>query len=684
VPPEPPLPSLLPETPAGDEQPSWGQRVRRVLIGRPRDLADRSLFHRLSLVPFLAWVGLGADGLSSSAYGPDEAYRTLFTDAGAHTYLALGLAGMTAMTVFVIASAYSRIIEQFPHGGGGYVVATKLLGGRIGVISGCALLVDYMLTITVSIAAAGDALFSMVPPQLHLLHIPLMDLKLPMELLFIVGLTTINIRGAKESVLALTPIFILFLVTHLVLIGGGIFSHAHQIPQVASSVSTGFHQGLTTLGIGGMLLLFVHAYSMGGGTYTGLEAVSNGMPIMREPRVKTAQRTMVYMALSLAFTAGGLLVCYLLWNVTAIKDNTLNAVLVKKFVGSSAFGPLFVFLTLASEGALLIVGAQAGFLDGPRIVANMAVDSWAPRRFSALSDRLTTQNGIVLMGVASLAALLYTQGDVRHLVVMYSINVFLTFSLSMFAMARLWSGRRKERTWKRHTALFGFGFVLCLTILVITVLEKFTQGGWITLVVTSSFVVVCFIIRRHYTIVAAQFAKLDEALKAIERVPMPAATPPELDPSKPTAVLLVGSYSGLGIHTLLQIHRTFPHHFRNIVFVSVGVIDSGKFKGEDELHALRDSAEATLKKYVELARRLGFAATSRLAVGTEVVSEAEQLCLQVAKEFSHVVFFTGRVIFQREHWYHRLLHNQTAYAIQKRLQWIGMPMVIMPVRIRAS
>src|SRR5262249_22279333 len=134
-------------------------RLRRVLIGAPRDLADRGLFHRLSLIPFLAWVGLGADGLSSSSYGPEEAFRTL----GEHTYLALGLAIAMATTVFVISAAYSRIIEEFPHGGGGYVVATKLLGERLGVVSGSALLVDYVLTITVSIAAAGDALFSIAP-----------------------------------------------------------------------------------------------------------------------------------------------------------------------------------------------------------------------------------------------------------------------------------------------------------------------------------------------------------------------------------------------------------------------------------------------------------------------------------------------------------------------------------------
>ncbi|MEK7681462.1 MAG: amino acid permease, partial [Chloroflexota bacterium] len=211
------------------EAPSPWKRLRRVLLGGPRSLADQALFHKLSLVPFLAWVGLGADGLSSSAYGPDEAFRTL----GQHTYLAVGLAFMTASTVSIISLAYSHIIERFPHGGGGYLVASQLLGPRVGVVSGAALVVDYILTITVSIAAAGDALFSFLPLAWH-------AWKLPVEVLLIAGLVTINIRGVRESVIALAPIFLVFIATHVVLIAGGIAFYAGDLPALAESVGEGF------------------------------------------------------------------------------------------------------------------------------------------------------------------------------------------------------------------------------------------------------------------------------------------------------------------------------------------------------------------------------------------------------------------------------------------------------------
>ena len=174
---------------------------------------------------------------------------------------------------------------------------------------------------------------------------------------------------------------------------------------------------------------------------------------------------------------------------------------------------------MLSEGILLVVAAQAGFIDGPRVLANMAVDSWVPRRFAALSDRLTTHNGIVLMGATSLAALLYAKGDVGTLVVMYSINVFLTFSLSMFGMLRhTWKTRREAQHWHRNL-LFGVGFALCATILVITVMEKFKEGGWITLLCTGAVIGLCFVIRGHYRRVRFKLAQLYQDVKHIGASP---------------------------------------------------------------------------------------------------------------------------------------------------------------------
>ena len=646
-------------------------RVLRTVIGKPRDLRDRSMFHRLSLVAFLAWVGLGADGLSSSAYGPADSFHVL----GAHTYLAIGLALVMAATVTVLSMAYSRVIEEFPHGGGGYVVATKLLGERAGVVSGGALLVDYVLTITISIAAAGDALFSFLPPGWQ-------DWKLSAEVAAIALLTLLNLRGVRESVLILTPFFLLFLVTHAILIGGGLIVQAPHIPETFETARRGYYDGVATLGVGGLLVLFLHAYSLGGGTYTGIEAVSNGVAIMREPRVATAKKTMRYMAISLAVTASGLLLCYLLWNVhwTPGSGKTMNALLAERFVQKVPLGDTFVWLLLLSEGAILLVAAQAGFVDGPRVLANMAVDSWVPRRFAALSERLTTQNGILLMGGAGLAALLYTGGTVHHIVVMYSINVFLTFTMTELSMCRLWLGRRAARPdWKKEIRIHVLGLVMCVTILSITVVEKFHLGGWVTLSVTGGLVLTCFLVRRRYNTVNGKLEALYRRLLDTPRRAGPPAGEP--GPGDRIAAILVARFGGLGINTFLSAFRDFPDHFKGAVFLSVGVIDSREFKGEGTTEQLRSSLQSQLDKYVAFAQGQGVPATSRLVVGTDAVAEAEQLCLAVEREFPRITFFAGKIIFEREHWYQALLHNETAFALQKRLQWAGRSVVIVPAKV---
>jgi amino acid transporter len=663
------------------------KRVRHLLIGRPRDLQDKSLYRHLSLVAFLAWVGLGADGLSSSCYGPEESFKAL----GTHAYLAVGLALLTALTVFLISSAYGRLIEKFPHGGGGYVVASKLLGPKIGLVSGCALLVDYVLTITVSVAAAGRALRDLFEYSDAWV--------IPVDVALLVLLTVLNLRGVKESVVALAPIFLIFVISHVVLIVGGIVAHVGQASERVHELSTSFRGDWSREGFGfaGMLILFLRAFSLGGGTYTGIEAVSNSMAILREPRVQTARSTMRYMAISLAFTAAGLLLCYLLWDIHPIGDGkrTMNAMLAEAFFAKWPGSRILVSLTLGSEAALLLVAAQTGFLDGPRTLANLAVDSWAPRRFAALSERLTTQNGVALMAIASLGALLYASSQsgaaaaagatagidpVGRLVTMYSINVFLTFTLSMISMARYWWHAGPDRPSRAsRLALFVVGAMVCSMILVVTITEKFTEGGWVTIGVTGACIAACLLVRRHYVAVAEKLSSLYADLARIDLPGTPVTREP--DPLEPTAVVLVSSYGGLGIHTVLNVFRSFPGHFKNLVFASVGVIDSGVFKGEHAVGGLEKRTTSMLHKYVDLGQRLGVPSTLRVGVGIDAVEAAEELCQEVAKEFPRSTFFAGKVIFKEEGVFQRFLHNETAVALQKRLHFGGLTMVILPARV---
>ncbi len=649
-------------------------RLRGLLLGRPRNLFDPRIHQHLALIAFFAWVGLGSDGLSSSSYGPEEVFRQL----GAHRPLALYLVAAVVGTVFLISGSYRQIIEQFPSGGGGYLVATKLLGPVPGVISGGALVVDYVLTIAISVAAGCDAIFSFLPAAAH-------GLELPAELAVVAWLILLNLRGVKESVYVLTPIFLAFLVSHAGLIGYGLLRHGAALATIAGATVRDTRAAAGQIGLAGVGLVLLRAFSLGGGTFTGIEAVSNGVGILREPRIDNGKRTMLYMATSLAVTAGGILLCYLLNDVAFAPGKTLNAslwgLLTRGWsLGGVPLGPGLVAFTLVSEGALLFVAAQTGFLDGPRTLAAMAADEWVPRRFKNLSERLVTQNGVLSMGLGAGLVLLYTRGAVDLLVVMYSINVFLTFTLSQFGMSRHWlAARREGKPWRRRLAVAAGGTVVTATILIVTTALKFREGGWVTLLATALLITVCFLIRRHYGRVRGHLASLDDSLMFLPLPKRP--TMPELAVDGPTAIVLVESYGGLGVHTLLSIQRLFPRHFLNVVFVSVGLVDSAQFKGVDELGALEAKVRHDLEAYVAFAERLGLYGEYRFALGTDLVEELERLCLSLVKEFRRPVVFAGQLVFQRETLFTRTLHHQTAFSIQRRLQFNGIQAIILPIRV---
>ncbi len=655
---------------------SFFRRIKTFLIGGARSPHDRDIFHSLALTAFLAWVGLGSDGLSSSCYGPEEAFLAL----GQHKFLALFVALASAITIFVISASYSQIIEAFPSGGGGYVVASKLLSPTVGMVAGCALLIDYVLTISISIASGADALFSFVP-----------GVWLSYKFSFIVAslfvLILMNLRGVKESVVPLVPIFFIFLATHAFAILYSILTHALDFPALARSTVADLRITHTELGLWGMIVLMLRAYSMGAGTYTGIEAVSNGLTLLREPRVPTAKRTMRYMALSLALTAAGLMLAYLFFRLEPQEGKTLNAVLMGRITAhwnpSAAW--IFLVVTLVSEAVLLVIAAQTGILGGPRVLANMAVDRWFPTKFATLSDRLVTQNGIVLMGAAAFATIWLSGGSVRVLVVLYSINVFITFVLSQLGMVRHWlQVRHSDPRWFGKFLINGSSFVLTALILVAVVILKFHEGAWVTIAITGALIVVALLIHRHYRQTLRLLGRLDDLMATSASTANDRENPPSVpafDPESKTAVILVNGFNGLGLHTLLNVVRLFGNHFKNFVFVQVGVVDAGNFKGVDEIDHLKAKMESDLDCYVRFVSKQGYFGKGVCSLGTEVIGEVSALAPKIVEEFPGAVFFGGQLVFARESFITRWLHNYVVFAIQRQLYPEGIPFVILPIRV---
>ena len=660
-------------------------RLEPTVIGKPRDPLQRderpprdpprSDPHRnITMAAFLAWIALGADGLSSACYGPEEAFLAL----GQYTHFGLYLAAATAVTVFVIALAYNQVIELFPSGGGGYKVATQLLGPRAGLTSGAALLVDSVLTIAISIAAGVDALFSLLPPGAQ-------SYKLMTEMALGVILIALNLRGMKESIRVLLPIFIGFFLTHAFLIAYGISAHAEGLPHLIPDTFNETEHLSQKMGWVFAVSLFLRAYSLGGGTYTGLEAVSNHVNRLSEPRVQTGKYTMLYMAGSLSFTAGGIILLYLLWSVQPVAHQTLNATTFAAIIDSwaldSSLGHGLLAVVMVTEAGLLFVACNTGFLGGPTVLANMAVDSWVPRQFRNLSGRLVTQNGIFLMGLGALGILLWTRGDVSVLVVLYSINVFLTFALSLLGLCRHWWGSRYDEVhWKSRLLLSLLGFAVAGGILVVTVVEKFTEGGWLTILITGLLIALCMLIRGHYDQVRQQLRTVD-ALYAPRPTWGEDLPEPTLAPEQPTAIFLVGKNRGLGMYALKWLNELFPGHFRNFIFVSVGEVDAESYGGKGALRSLQYQIENSLRYYVNYCHSQGWAATSYAAYGTDVEEELEKLIVRVTTDYPHSVCLSSKLIFDNESWLISWLHNHTAIAMQRRLHLREIQMIVTPIKI---
>ncbi len=650
-------------------------RIRNFLFGNPRDPFDKETRRSISLVAFFAWVGLGADGISSSCYGPEEAFLAL----ASHQSLAIYLAIATAITVFIISYAYTQVIELFPNGGGGYRVATKLLGKHAGLVSGSALIIDYVLTISISVASGVDAIFSFLPPYLQ-------QGKLVLALLLVVLLAFLNLRGMKESIKFLLPIFLGFIITHFSLVVYGIISHHSGLSQLVPQAIAETKEVGDSMGWIFALSLFLKAFSMGGGTYTGLEAVSNNVNTLSEPRVRTAKLTMFLVAISLAFMAAGIILTYLLWGVEKVDGQTLNAttfyIITETWqINGVELGQFIVPIVLLLEAGLLLVAANSGFLAGPNVVANMANDEWMPKSFSSLSSRLVVKNGIIFMAIAAIITLIITGGSVHLLVVLYSINVFITFSMSLLGLSIYWLRHRKRKShWKEKLFISAVGFILCFAILMITIFEKFYEGGWVTLLITSVFVAIGLAIKRMYRKLKMRLMQKEMEFYGYDIAPdiEPVGG---VDKSAPTAAIIVDQTFGSGMNCLIEIKKLFPGIFKNFIFVTVGEVDSNNFSEEKRWRDMRNKTKAILRKYKNYCNANGRFAKAYVGYGTDIIEKLTQITDRVSKDYPNAVFFGTKFIFDDENIFTQILYNHVSYIMQRRLHGRGKNMVILPMKV---
>ncbi|MHB8253680.1 MAG: APC family permease [Acidiferrobacter sp.] len=646
-------------------------------IVRAANMFNPRLFDQLSLAAFLAWVGLGSDALSSSAYGPPAIYATL----QGHEYLSVILAIAIPLTVFVISAGYKQVIALFPEGGGGYHTATTLLGPRAGLISGSALVVDYILTAAVSVASGTEAVLSLASASWYQDRL-LLDIAV---LLFII---LINLRGMKDSIKVLLPIFLAFVLTHVLVLGFGLASHIGTLPTLATHTASAFSKDQASYGWIFLIALTLRAFSMGGGTYTGLEAVANGAHMMREPRIQTGQRAMTYLAISLSLVAGGLILLYLMYHIAPHRHETLNATLYRAITrqwtwGHYALGPTAVWATLASEGLLLFVAANTGIITAPIVMANMAVDRWLPKQLAYLSDSFVSRSGILLVGFSAIAILTAARGHVSTLVVLYSINVFITFTLTMAGLTKHWyHARHTDKTAAPKLLVSATGFVVTAFILIITVYEKFNGGGWFTLSITALLIYAGARVSRHYKARRTARESLDEVMADLGEIVGGTHPVVPLSPHDRTAVFFVSGFDGLGVHTYLNVKRLMGGFIKNYVFLVAGVVGEAEFKGVEAIHHLRTHTETQANRYLALCQSHDVAATWFATYSTDRRQALLELSHAAIEAFPQSFFFAGRIVdASLQTPFARILHDDIGLVVQDHIEKEGFTMTIIPVNV---
>ncbi len=476
-------------------------RIKELILGSPLptfELAGKKLDKVRALAAF------SPDALSSIAYANQEIYLGLVVAGavGLSRAFPIGLA-ITALLV-VVALSYYQTIHGYPSGGGSYVVARDNLGTFPGLIAAAALMVSYVLTAAVSLTAGVDAIASAFPV--------LIPHKVSLALGILLVLTLANLRGLRETgTLMAIPVY-LFLATYLpLLIYGAVRLVAQGIVPISSAAVT----ATEPLSVA----LMLHAFAAGCTALTGIESISNGVPVFQAPEVKNAQKTLLIMAALMGILFIGSIGLTQFFAVVAGPNETILSALARRLTG----GGVFYFMIQSATLLILAVAANTSFAGFPRVAAILAGDKFIPRQFTNLGDRLVFSNGIVALAAATAALVIVFQGDTHALVPLFAIGALLAFTFSQAGMVVHWF-RFRERGWQVKAAINGGGALATLSSALIIAYTRFVEGAWITMVVIPILVYFFYNVRSHYQHVADQLS-----LRGL---------PPSLRPLPPPRVVL--------------------------------------------------------------------------------------------------------------------------------------------------
>ncbi len=474
-------------------------KLRRFLIGEPLDTAEAK-HHRLP--KFLALPVFASDALSSSAYATEEILLVLTKYAvPALGAAALGYSIPVALVItllFVIVTvSYQQTIHAYPSGGGAYVVARDNLGEGAAQTAGAALLTDYILTVSVSIAAGVAAIDSAFPV--------LLPYRVEICLLFVAFMTIVNLRGVRESGWVAAGPCYLYVASILLLMTIGFIRIAREgVPPVPETLSPLNPQSPSVIPTLAFAFIFLHAFSNGCAAITGVEAISNGVTAFEAPEARNAGITMLWMSgICIVMFIGITFLAHFFHIVPAEHETVVSQ------LGHAIFhnGALY-YLLQATTCLILVLAANTSFADFPRLASLHAGDGFLPRQFTQLGERLVFQNGIVVLGSISALLIVMFRGKVDALIPLYAIGVFLSFAMSQTGMVKRWFTLR-PRGWQWRAVINGLGAISCAVVMVVFAATKFRDGAWIVIFMVPLLVAVFFKIHHHYKDVARQLSLKD-------------------------------------------------------------------------------------------------------------------------------------------------------------------------------
>lgn len=460
------------------------RNIKRFLVGNP---LLTEMEHHQRLPKWKALAVLSSDALSSVAYATEEVLIPLAAFTVAAVAWSMPIALAVGVLLFVVTVSYRQTIDSYPNGGGAYTVARENLGINSGLVAGAALLIDYVLTVAVSVAAGVENMASALPF--------LMAHKAGIGVCVIFVIMLFNLRGVRESanIFAIPTYFFVFSVVILIVTGAWKLATG-EIVQSAPVL----HETYPAI----PLFLLLRAFSSGCAALTGIEAISNGIPIFKEPAQKNAKLTMAWMAFILGSLFLGITLMAHLLGVLPTEGETAISILARKVFPDS----LFYYVIQVSTTLILLLAANTSYADFPRLSSLLAKDRYLPRQLSSLGDRLVFSNGIAGLSLAAIALIVLFEGDTHSLIPLYAVGVFLSFTLSQFGMV-VHHLRNKQPSWRRALFFNFFGGLTTAIVLVVIGATKFTHGAWVVIVLIPLLVILFKQIHRHYVYTAAKLVR---------------------------------------------------------------------------------------------------------------------------------------------------------------------------------